>query len=158
MRAGFLNQLVVSPLPDGRRWQLQCNLFWRWRDGSQEVVPVGTVTDFASVPDLAWLFGVVAGVAHGLGWAWLFWPALGVILMAHRLQDDERIDGPATFHDQDYKLRTKPRWLADWHLVVRMRVNRVARWKCFLYWINLRLFGWIVWYRLGPKLKAWYER
>ena len=148
MGQGFKTPLICSPLPDGKTWRLESDLVWQWNDGTFEVCKSGMETDFASVPDLSLLAGLVAGMFHALGGRFqnLFWLALVIILLAKKIDDDPRTDAPACFHDQDYYERKKKRYVADWHLVVRMRANEVGWWKCFLYWLNLRLFGWFCWY------------
>ena len=158
MKTGFVNQLDCSPLPDGKLWRLNADLIWVWPDGSAEVCRAGMLTDFASVPDLGRLAGWFMALAMLLrtrfpltGWS-LFWCAWLIGVFAKRIDDDDRTDAPACFHDQDYFRRDKSRAAADWHLVVRMRAMQVGWWKCFLYWFNLRLFGWVAW-NFGDHLK-----
>ncbi len=51
--SSFTTPLVVSPLPDGRRWRLVfqfCyDVGWKW-SGERITVPLGFLTDFASIP------------------------------------------------------------------------------------------------------------
>lgn len=164
-KQGFITNLVDVPLPDGRRWRIYRDLVWQWRDGSREVLRHGTVTDYASVPDLAFFAGLLAAAAHHFGWDWLFWPAVVVCILAKWIDDDPKTDGPAAFHDQDYTRQNKSRWTADWHLVLRMVSNRrrsKRAWldvvqlilvvvKSAIYWLNLRLFGWTHWYFRKPQ-------
>ncbi|KKM64196.1 hypothetical protein LCGC14_1503790 [marine sediment metagenome] len=57
--SSFTTPLVVSPLPDGRRWRLVFQFGYdvgREGSGDRITVPVGFVTDFASIPKfLYWL-------------------------------------------------------------------------------------------------------
>ena len=145
MNSGFTTPLNCTPLPDGRTWRLNSDLVWVWPDGSTEVCPAGMTTDFASVPDLARFAGWFMALAFVLRWWPLFWFAWLIAVFAKRIDDDDRTDAPACFHDQDYWARTKTRAAADWHFVVRLRANGVAWWKCLLYWLYLRLFGWVCW-------------
>ncbi len=154
MRGRFLTSLDASPLPDGRNWQLQKDLVWEWDDGTIETCPSGMVTDFASVPDLAFFAGLFAGIFNCLGWQSPFWLALLICVLSKRIDDDDRTSPGASFHDQDYTLKGISRFRADWHLMIRMRSCQVPRWVCILYWVNLRLFGWIVWFRLAERLAA----
>jgi len=53
----FTENLIVSPLPDGRTWVLRKTFSYDvGEEGSGETirVPVGFITDFASVPRLFW--------------------------------------------------------------------------------------------------------
>ena len=50
--------LVVSPLPDGKRWVLRREFFYDiGYEGSKNsvIVPSGFVTDFASIPRIFWM-------------------------------------------------------------------------------------------------------
>ncbi len=55
--SSFTTPLVVSPLPDGRRWRLVFSFRYHIRSRySQDViaVPAGFNTDFASIPKFLW--------------------------------------------------------------------------------------------------------
>ncbi len=152
MKQGFTTELVDIPLPDGKHWMIFKPLRWQWNDGTLEEVPKGFITDYASVPDLSFLAAMAMLVAFAASHWWpatsvgLFWFAWGICVFAKRIDDDPLTDKGAAFHDKDYFERKKPRYVADWHLVIRMRAVGVGWWKCVLYWFNLRLFGWVAWY------------
>ena len=53
----FTTPLIVSPLPDGRRWKLYRSFTYQHRNGFGKVdihIPAGFETDFASVPRIFW--------------------------------------------------------------------------------------------------------
>ena len=53
----FTRPLIVSPLPDGKRWVLREEFSYdigSKGSGDSVIVPVGFVTDFATVPRLFW--------------------------------------------------------------------------------------------------------
>ncbi len=55
----FTENLVVSPLPDGRTWVLRKDFSYdvgKENSGETITVPTGFITDFASVPRLFWMF------------------------------------------------------------------------------------------------------
>ncbi len=53
----FTDTLIVSPIPDGRRWVIRSDFGYDvGEEGSSKSinVPTGFITDFASVPRLLW--------------------------------------------------------------------------------------------------------
>ena len=55
----FTNNLIVSPLPDGRTWVLRKDFSYdvgKENSGETIRVPAGFITDFVSVPRLFWVF------------------------------------------------------------------------------------------------------
>lgn len=50
----FLDVLNVSPLPDGLQWRLNAPLRYESDCAGLIEVPAGFVTDFASIPRIAW--------------------------------------------------------------------------------------------------------
>lgn len=53
----FLTRLEISPLPDGRNWELEGNFVYcvdAASDGDTLIIPKGFVTDLASVPRIFW--------------------------------------------------------------------------------------------------------
>ena len=130
--SSFTSPLVVTPMPDGRRWRLVER--FRYRIGSMEsdriiTVPVGFVTDFASIP---WLF-------------WQFLPAWG------------RYGKAAVVHDYLYQHHmiqvsenlyfTFSRDQADDIFHEAMLVENTRHWKAKLMWLAVRLCGWLAWRR-----------
>lgn len=78
----FTRPLIVSPLPDGRRWVLREEFSYDIGyegSGKSIIVPVGFITDFASIPRLFWMiypkwgkYGNAAVVHDYLYWEHFF--------------------------------------------------------------------------------------
>ena len=124
----FTEILTVSPLPDGRSWVIRCPFGYDvGEEGSGETieVPVGFVTDFASVPRILWSFI----------------PCWG------------KYGNAAVIHDFCYWEQRYTRKRSDEIFMEAMGVLEVGRiQKAILYWI-VYLFGWIHW-RRNAKDKA----
>ncbi len=55
--SAFTENLIVSPLPDGKRWVLRKEFSYdvgEENSGETIKVPIGFITDFASVPRMFW--------------------------------------------------------------------------------------------------------
>jgi len=67
MAAKFEDALDVRPLDDGRNWLVLEDFYYQtdviMASGHRVSVPKGFVTDFASIPRIAW--GIVGGPADG---------------------------------------------------------------------------------------------
>jgi len=118
--SSFLNQLVISPMPDGRRWKLVEP--FRYRVGSMDsdniiAVPVDTITDFASIPRMFWSI----------------LPPWG------------RYGKAAVLHDYLYKAGGCTRLYADYILHEAMGVLGVAWWKRWVMYKAVRVGAWAVW-------------
>jgi len=160
----FLTPLVATPLPDGKNWRVHHELQFRDPAGNLHVVHAGFITDFASIPSLARIgagimlagfalsvFGfchcsfVMAGLGFAIAW------------LADDLNGDDRIDAPATLHDNGYRRARLGRsaWLMkfywDWILFTALRANGEPLWKCWLIWFNVAAFGWFAWYADGAN-------
>jgi len=129
--SSFTTSLIVTPV-DGRRWKLVEP--FRYRIGSMDsdkiiTVPVGFVTDFASIP---WLF-------------WQLLPAWG------------RYGKAAVVHDYLYQRHmiqvsenlylTFSRYQADDIFYEAMLVGNTRHWKAKLMWLAVRICGWLAWRR-----------
>lgn len=118
----FTDELLVSPLSDGRTWVI-CSDFGYdvGEEGSGDTidVPVGFKTDFASVPRLLWSI----------------MPRWG------------RYGNAAVIHDFLYWQQERTRAEADMIFLEAMFVLKVTRFKRFLIYYAVRLFGWIAWGR-----------
>ena len=112
----FTTPLVVSPMPDGRKWRLVYSFRYR-TNGRLIAVPSGFITDFASVPFPLW---------------WLI-PSWGK-------------DGKAAVvHDYLYQEKTVTRKEADDIFREAMIELGVSGWRVFLMYWAVRLFGWMAW-------------
>jgi hypothetical protein len=117
----FTKVLVVSPLSDGRTWVLREEFGYDLHEegsGDTVDVPVGFVTDFASVPRALW---------------WLL-PTWG------------RYGNAAVIHDFCYWDQSRGRCEADRIFWESMQVLGVRRWARVLLFSSVRLFGWAAWW------------
>ena len=113
--SSFTNDLVVSPLPDGRKWRICRKFSYHSRKYKLVViVPTGFVTDFASVPFIFWSFI----------------PKWG------------KYGKAAIVHDALYQFQSLPRGDADSIFREGMITLGVAKWRVFLMYWAVRLFGW----------------
>lgn len=113
--------LLVSPLPDGRRWRLRMNFRFSYLDAEKKishiVVPANFVTDFASVPRIFWS---------------LFQPW-------------GRYGKAAVVHDYLYACGRNSRKFADEMFLKAMKLLGVTKWRrSIMYWA-VRLGGWRAW-------------
>lgn len=114
--SSFTDPLVVTPLDDGKRWRLVKSFSYYVGDESSSdviCVPVGYVTDFASVPRFAWSI----------------FPPWGVYGKA------------AVVHDWLCQVRGRPS--SEVHRIFReaMGVLGVPTWKKWLMWAAVRCCG-----------------
>jgi len=128
--SSFTTPLVVSPLPDGRRWKLVNSFTYRiGSDTSQEKIVIhnGFITDFASVPQF-------------LYW---FLPPWG------------KYGKAAVLHDYLYKHHSvkisETRYMAfnrrkaDEIFLEAMGVLGVKNWRKYPMFVAVRLFGGLSW-------------
>lgn len=116
----FKTPLIVEVMPSGKRFKLfhQFTYLWRQKGWSVKiVVPVGFVTDFASIPRL---FRLLI-------------PKLG------------RYNKAAVLHDHAYQTQTMSRKQADNLFRDAMIDLGVAKWKYTLMYWGVRLGSWIAW-------------
>lgn len=98
---------ILKPRADGK-WELAED----W-----EGIPVGFVTDGASVPRL-------------------FWRVLGAPVEARTI-------GAFVRHDYSYTTAAVKRKKADAALYDDLRAAGMSRTRAFTYWLGVRLFGWL---------------
>ena len=127
--SSFTTPLVVSPLPDGRKWRLvfqfRYHIGKRW---SKDIiiVPVGFVTDFASVP---WLF-----------WTFLpYWGKYGKAAVLHDYLYQEH-NYEAVYNDRDITRKQ-----ADQIFHEAMLIGGTRPWKARIMYWGVRVFGWLAW-------------
>lgn len=116
----FTESLVVTPQPDGRTWIILCD--FGYAVGSEESddvidVPIGTFTDFASVPRLLWVI----------------LPRWG------------KYGNAAVIHDWLYWEQARSRKVADHIFLEAMEVLEVSGWQKYPIFWAVRLFGWFAW-------------
>ena len=124
--SSFTSPLIVSPMPDGRRWKLFRS--FTYHIGSKYnknvvTVPSGFITDFASIP---WLF-----------WSWL--PSWG------------KYGKGAVVHDRLYQTHEVSRGMADLIFYEAMLVGGTKKWKARLMYFAVRICGWSTYYKRSKK-------
>lgn len=118
--SSFTTPLVVSPMPDGRKWKLVFQFCYGVKSkysNDRITVPVGFITDFASSPFIVWSFI----------------PKWG------------KYGKAAIVHDFLYQTKQRSRKEADLIFKEAMIVLKVAPWRVFLMFWGVRLFGWLAW-------------
>ncbi len=121
--SSFTTPLVVSPMPDGRKWRLVKPFVYHvGSEHSRDIIKVkaGFITDFASIP---WIF-----------WSWL--PSWG------------KYGKAAVLHDHCYQTQCKTRKEADDIFLEAMIVSGTKKWKAKLMHKGVRWFGWLAYRRL----------
>ena len=117
----FTETLVVTPLPDGKTWIILSDFGYEVGcEGSGEVidVPIGTHTDFTSVPRLLW---------------WIF-PRWG------------KYGNAAVLHDWLYWEQSRSRREADDIMFEAMGVLGVSPWQKYPIYLAVRTFGFLAWW------------
>ena len=123
----FTDVLLVSPMPDGRTWAIWKEFTYhvgQLNSGETITVPLGFRTDFASVPPI-FRFLVPRWGKYGKA---------------------------AIVHDFCYWKQQYPRERADEIFREAMGVSEVARWRIFVMYRAVRLFGGRSW-RGNQKLQ-----
>jgi len=122
----FLDELDVTPLPDGQLWRLNKN--FRYQSdvyGALITVPAGFVTDLASTPREVWSIFPPWGP---YGWA-------------------------ATVHDFLYRVQFVTRDMADSVLREGMRAHGVNENTVAIVYDAVRLFGRVAWSENARRLR-----
>ena len=136
----FTTPLLVSPLPDGRRWTIMREFKYHvGQEDSSDIitVPVGFITDFASVPRPFW--AVIprwgkhgsAAVVHDYLYKFLLWML-------------EQPQYKPLFDHFEYA-KENPRKFADDIFLEGMTVLGVRRSTRLVMYCAVRLFGWLAW-------------
>lgn len=108
----FITDLIVRELTGGKK-QLTLPLIYTDKDNKTFVVPLGFITDYASVPRLPFLYLVFSGVANRA----------------------------ATLHDFFYSCSWVPRKRADSDFLAAMITEGTPKWKAYAMYYAVRLFG-----------------
>ena len=122
----FTEELLVSPLPDGRTWVIRRDFGYDiGEEGSKDTidVPMGFKTDFASVPRLLW--SII--------------PRWG------------KYGNAAVIHDFLYWMQDRTRAESDRVFLEAMLVLNVSFFMRKLIYYAVRLFGWFAWNRNSKK-------
>lgn len=125
-RSSFTTPLIVSPLPDGRKWRLfhQFTYHIGSRYSQKTItVPEGFVTDFASIPKFIF-------------WVLPWWA---------------KFNKASVLHDWLYQEHILTRAEADLAfyeaMLVAFRHHRTGPFVAWLEYWAVRLFGWMAWPR-----------
>jgi hypothetical protein len=116
----YTEPLVVTPLPDGKTWIILSDFGYEiGEEGSGNIinVPIGTYTDFASIPRLLWAI----------------FPQWG------------KYGNAAVIHDWMYWDQSQKRLEADQIFLEGMGVLEVPGWKRHTIYYAVRWFGWLAW-------------
>lgn len=161
----FVKTGAFRSVPNSNTWVVRDEVVYVDPWGEVIVVEVGFVTDFASVPSLARMFGLLLAVAALVG---RFFPSLrsaclgvclfswAVIMMAEWLENSGT-DEIAAVHDKVYATRCRSRWKGDlilFHGMVAKGATRNNLAKRLLFWTNVRLAGWWPWIQDAKKRRA----
>ena len=119
--SSFTEDLVVSPLPDGRNWKVVEEFYYYLDDeyGERITVPKGFITDFASIPPIFWSI----------------LPSIGKYTKA------------SVIHDYLYQTREKSRKESDDIFYDGMLILGTKKWKAKIMHKSVRLFGWTIYYK-----------
>lgn len=123
--SSFTESLIVSPIPDGKRWVVRKEFYYYIDkdEGEKIIVPTGFVTDFASVPRMFWKI----------------FPQWG------------KYGNAAVVHDYLYVNQTKKRKDADKIFLKAMEVSGVSLIVRNILYGAVRAFGWLSFKRKGSS-------
>ena len=158
----FITSLKVTPLPDGVRWRLDSPLKYLDDSGALITVPTGFVTDFASIPPLATIGGIVEllgalafFIAFGQSWDWILAPAgivvalaWFVVMIADGMEHEGTYDEAAALHDWLYATRCRSFQRSNWILfraMIAKGAGHTVIWKRVIIWLAVAVFGFIAW-------------
>ena len=158
--SSFTTPLIVSPMPDGRRWKLFKEFTYHIGSKCSNNyihVPAGFVTDFASIP---WVL-----------WSWFpYWGKYGKAAVLHdwlylnRETSSNRVKcktcnevfsgGDTNKHKEEtghnvWELLLLRRWTrkeADLIFYEAMLVGGTKPWKAKVMYLAVRTFGWAAWH------------
>ncbi|MFA5377206.1 MAG: DUF1353 domain-containing protein [Dehalococcoidia bacterium] len=151
--SSFTTRLIVSPLPDGKTWQLMEEFDYHIgaEDNPECIhVPKDFLTDFASTHWLQYaaifltvLYGSLAFLVDIPAWAGIIF--LAVILAAILITPYGKPGKAAVLHDWLYNCKVFSRKKSDQVFLEAMCVLKVAPWKRNLMYWGVRLFGFLAW-------------
>ena len=118
----FTEKLIVSLEKDGKHWTLEAD-FEYYTDINQEriyiKIPSGFRTDFASIPKIFHSF----------------------------IEDKDKYNKAAVVHDWLYNTKMFDRKTSDKIFLEAMFVLGINKFKAYIFYYAVRLFGWIRWRR-----------
>ena len=120
--SSFTKKLIVSLEPNGRKWKLEEEFsYYTILNGEKKTftVPKGFETDFASIPK--------------------------IFISLPFIKWKDKFNKAAVVHDWLYNIKEVDRKTADKIFLEAMLVLGIPRWKAYLFYIVVRLFGWSHW-------------
>jgi hypothetical protein len=143
--SSFTSPLIISPEPDGINFQLLQEFDYdvgALGSGDTIHVPVGFITDFASIPHtiIAILALAMMFVGFWVG-MWLAYIGAAIILLLVKMPNAGKYGKAAVVHDFLYLFHTRPRHEADDIFKEAMLVSGVPIWEANLMWAAVRIFG-----------------
>ncbi len=153
--SSFTSPLIVTPLSNGVNWKLVEEFDYHvGSEDSEDIihVPIDFETDFASIPQLLiTIVGIIlAIVGYVLGLLWLFILGIVIVFIIVQLPKSGTYGKAAVVHDYLYQTHVKTRKEADNIFREAMGVLKVKKWRIFLMYWAVRLFGWLAW---RPKIR-----
>lgn len=122
MKSEFITPLIVQQLKDDS-WEITSTLKYRSNILGEVIsIPVGFVTDFASVPRIPIAYLLAGNTAHEA----------------------------AVVHDFLYQTQSTTRLIADQVLLEAMDATGIPEWRQLGIYYAVRAFGWIAW-KHGPE-------
>lgn len=131
--SSFTTPLIVSPMPDGRRWKLHEGFTYHIDSKCSENfirVPTGFITDFASVPR------VFQSIIPA-------WGKYGKAAVIHDYLYQEHCIPVSTWLYEVLPRITRK--YADTIFYEAMLVSGTKHWKAKVMYWAVRLFGWFAW-------------
>lgn len=152
MKAQFYKPIHIELSADGQNWILTESLKYEDSDGRLLTVPVGFKTDFASIPPLSTIGGLI--IALGLVMRHFVWVSailtlvgLVPVLLCNTLEKDDMLDAPATVHDWGYRVIRGRKSYWDRVFWRAMGATKRPIWKRTVLFTAVSLFGWLAWRR-----------
>ena len=156
----FTSRLDVDEIQWGKLWRLTDLLDYVDLRGQTIRVPAGFKTNFASIPNLSMIAGLVVGLCFLIGELFPFafnvvFPigvfAWVVVLIAEQFLHDGNWDAAAALHDFIYQTRCRTFWQANWILFKAMGSRScptgfTPMWKRVLIFGGVSVGGWWAWH------------
>ncbi|EDP74401.1 DUF1353 domain-containing protein [Hydrogenivirga sp. 128-5-R1-1] len=118
--SAFTEKLIVSLEKDGKHWQLEKEFEYYteiFGDRKYIQIPKGFTTDFASIPKIFHSF----------------------------IEDRDKYNKAAVVHDYLYSSKMFDRKTSDRIFLEAMEVVGISKFKRYLFYLTVRLFGWLYW-------------
>ena len=161
MKNKFISLPAYKPLDDGVNWISTKRMKYIDPWGKQIIVPVGFVSDFASIPDLSRIAVIVqmaSGLCFEFFWPWFFGAifvlATAVIFIAEEFLHEGTWDSAAFLHDFLFRTRCRTFWKSNiilFHAMVAKGAAKTPLWKRILIFGGVAIGGYLAWIDDGRK-------